>query len=483
MGESRIKYVRKRDGRLVPFDKQKIADAIFKAAQSVGGQDRYLAEDLAEVVKIYLEREYKGDIPSVEEIQDIVERVLIKTGHAKTAKAYILYREKRARARQIREGVRPESLAEREILERDLDLSVRRSDGRIGIWDRSFIVDVLVRETGISRNIAELIVAEVEEDVIASKAKGLTSSAIREMVNAKLILYGFEEERLRHSRIGLPFYDISAIFQSFEGSPDTLSLYLGRRMKREFAMNSVIPYPLVEKYLKGEIDIVNIEGIDKILDIYMPVRTKGEIHEFYERLSPVVEGSIVFSVKDRSLLSEEQTGIDVIVKEEPYPAVDKNRIPLIAIEDYRDIQNILYTALKQGRTISLHKKMESPLLVLNRVILNIPVMISFSEQNGINQEDYLSRIIALFRKLLSSQHHLFKSMPYTKKYLDSVEGYIPLLEVGVEYNMGKELLNDRFISEIVDNHFILSIFSPEESLMEQIERCSGKEITVRIRNG
>ncbi|HOL21283.1 MAG TPA: ATP cone domain-containing protein, partial [bacterium] len=297
---NRIEYVRKRDGSIVPFNKQKIADAIFKAAQSVGGQDRYLAEDLAEVVWLYLEKEYKGDIPSVEEIQDIVERVLIKTGHAKTAKAYILYRQKRARARQIREGIRPETLAEKEVLQRELPLSVRRSDDRIGLWDKNTIIEALVRETGISRNIAEVIVAEVEEDVIASKVKNLTSSMIRELVNAKLILYGFEEERVKHSRIGLPLYDISAIFDSFNGPPDMLSSYLGRRIKREFAMNAVIPQGIVERHLKGEISIKSIEGVDKILNVYIPVNTIDEIPLLYKNIAPLVEGDVVFSFGDIS---------------------------------------------------------------------------------------------------------------------------------------------------------------------------------------
>ncbi len=111
----KIKFVKKRDGRIVPFDKRKIAEAIFKAAKSVGGENYYLAEDLAEVVTLYLEKTYPTDTPEVEEIQDIVEKILIKTGHAKTAKSYILYRQKRADMRKIRQGVKPEDLTEREI--------------------------------------------------------------------------------------------------------------------------------------------------------------------------------------------------------------------------------------------------------------------------------------------------------------------------------------------------------------------------------
>ncbi len=93
--------IRKRDGRLVKFNKQKISDAIFMAARAIGGSDRKLTEELADKVIKIAEKELKG-IPTVEQIQDIVEKVLIKDGHAKTAKAYILYREKHKGLRDTR---------------------------------------------------------------------------------------------------------------------------------------------------------------------------------------------------------------------------------------------------------------------------------------------------------------------------------------------------------------------------------------------
>ena len=97
---ARVQFVRKRDSRVVPFDEKKISDAIFKAAQAVGGEDKFLAEELAGVVTLFLEKNFEGEIPTIEEIQDMVEKVLIETGHAKTGKAYILYRDKRARLRE-----------------------------------------------------------------------------------------------------------------------------------------------------------------------------------------------------------------------------------------------------------------------------------------------------------------------------------------------------------------------------------------------
>jgi ribonucleoside-triphosphate reductase len=90
----------KRDRSSAPFKKEKIVLAIFKAATAVGGNDFSISERLADEVVRIAEQRYPDGIAEVEGIQDIVEKVLIEAGHAKTAKAYILYREKRRSARE-----------------------------------------------------------------------------------------------------------------------------------------------------------------------------------------------------------------------------------------------------------------------------------------------------------------------------------------------------------------------------------------------
>ena len=97
----KIHKVIKRSGAVVPFKRERIANAIYRAAVAVGGRDRAIAEGLADQVVAMLEDTTPPDhVPHVEEIQDIVEKVLIENGHAQTAKAYILYREERARQRR-----------------------------------------------------------------------------------------------------------------------------------------------------------------------------------------------------------------------------------------------------------------------------------------------------------------------------------------------------------------------------------------------
>jgi len=97
-----VTKIRKRDGRIVDFDANKITEAIWKAAQSVGGKDRSIAEKLTREVVRRINEKFAGKIPTVEDVQDIVEKVLVENGHYKTAKAYILYREQHRQLREVK---------------------------------------------------------------------------------------------------------------------------------------------------------------------------------------------------------------------------------------------------------------------------------------------------------------------------------------------------------------------------------------------
>jgi len=96
-----LSAIQKRDGREADFNSSKITGAILRAATSVGGEDQATALELTAQVLKYLAHKYPDQAINVENIQDAVEKVLIENGHAKTAKAYILYRAERNR---IREG-------------------------------------------------------------------------------------------------------------------------------------------------------------------------------------------------------------------------------------------------------------------------------------------------------------------------------------------------------------------------------------------
>ncbi|MGA6925726.1 MAG: ribonucleoside triphosphate reductase, partial [Desulfosarcina sp.] len=96
-------FIRKRDGRLAPFEPEKITSAIQQAVRAVGGSDMQQAEGIGRQVVGILEVLYKdGSIPTVENVQDLVEKILIENGHATVAKQYIIYRQQHAALRETR---------------------------------------------------------------------------------------------------------------------------------------------------------------------------------------------------------------------------------------------------------------------------------------------------------------------------------------------------------------------------------------------
>ena len=98
-----VEKVKKRDGSIVDFDHSKITKAIYRATQAMGGTDDELSRALSRKITAKVEEIYPNVIPSVEDIQDTVERVLIEENHVQTAKAYILYREKQKRIREAKQ--------------------------------------------------------------------------------------------------------------------------------------------------------------------------------------------------------------------------------------------------------------------------------------------------------------------------------------------------------------------------------------------
>jgi anaerobic ribonucleoside-triphosphate reductase len=98
-----VTKVRKRDGSVVQFQQDKVAEAIWKAARAVGGQDKTKSDHIAQLVTDELTNKYGVEgIPGVEEVQDTVEKILIKEGHDQTAKAYILYRKSHEELRNVK---------------------------------------------------------------------------------------------------------------------------------------------------------------------------------------------------------------------------------------------------------------------------------------------------------------------------------------------------------------------------------------------
>ena len=123
MRETSISAIRKRDGSVVPFDSGKIEAAIHKAFMGAKAGDKQTATKLAKAVVKKLEERFENDVPSVEDVQDLVEEALMYHGYAEVARAYILYRQQRAEIRRLKKamGIRDDlklSISALRVLER-----------------------------------------------------------------------------------------------------------------------------------------------------------------------------------------------------------------------------------------------------------------------------------------------------------------------------------------------------------------------------
>lgn len=263
--------IQKRDGSIVDFNKTKIADAIFKAAQSVGGKDRRLSDELADRVILYLANRFEGNLLNIEDVQDAVEKILIENGHARTVKAYILYRQERTRIRRLQKG--PLESADLRDLDQPeaghADVLVETSSDKVVRWDRERIVNALVRETGMVRRIARKVASEIESQIVYAKIHRVTAALIREMVNAKLIEYGFEEERRMHTRLGVPRYDVERVLTSTDPArrattPAQADLFLAESIAKQFAANRVYPQSVIDAHLNGDIHIHDLDHVNRL---------------------------------------------------------------------------------------------------------------------------------------------------------------------------------------------------------------------------
>ena len=207
--------VEKRDGRVAPFQREKIVRAVQRAMAAVGDRDPSFAEDVAQVVELALAREARlraqpsnaegtqafGQqprwIPHIEDIQDTVEQALIEMGRAPIAKAYILHRDKRARVRAAL-AVDPSQRQSRE----GLWPKVQRHD-KSEPFGRERIAAALLAEAELSREVADAVAARVEQRVLDSGLLSLSTGLVRAMVDNELVSMGLTAALARTEPIAI----------------------------------------------------------------------------------------------------------------------------------------------------------------------------------------------------------------------------------------------------------------------------------------
>ena len=259
-----IRTVTKRDGREALYETRKIAEAIFRAAQGVGAEDIERARGIARGVTLYLGRRHGAHVPSVDLIQDAVERALRELGHARTALAYVRHHEKRERGRQLRSAHGPRG-----------DTTPRTETPE---WGQDRIALELVRESGLDEDRARAIAEEVGEQILRAKIAPMNPVLLRELVDAKLTARGLDEHRESRRRLGVPLADAEQIIcaphdgdSSTAFDPEATNRVLAERVKQEFALTRVFSGRVAEAHRSGEIHLHGLGKVDRLRRIALPL--------------------------------------------------------------------------------------------------------------------------------------------------------------------------------------------------------------------
>ena len=152
----------------------------------------------------------------------------------------------------------------------DLSVFVRTSTDDIVSWDKEKIVAALIKETGLAREIASIIAVEVDKQVKALSVKNITAPLIRELVDVKLLEYGLEDARRKHTRLGVPVYDVRKIIchknkenANTPHSPEATNLTLAENIKKEYALLNVFSMPVADAHMLGDIHLHDLGFIDR----------------------------------------------------------------------------------------------------------------------------------------------------------------------------------------------------------------------------
>lgn len=276
-----VEIIKKREGNLVPFDREKIYNAILAAMEAVGEKNELQARRVTDHVIYHLEVNFEKRIPSVEEIQDIVEEQLIEASLTKVAKAYIIYRNKKNELRK-KLLVRNEEKLYKNTTEMSLLVSTSTQE-TVSPWERKRIVEALVKEAQISEAVAQKIAKKVEEKIFSLNFSNISTTLIRELVDNELFTRGYEKKWRKQKVIGIPTYDLERLLLSKTKENSNIATNNPEAINLAIAENTIKQYMLQEVFSE-EVSSAHLKGIIHIHDLGYPrIYCSGHSLEFIKK--------------------------------------------------------------------------------------------------------------------------------------------------------------------------------------------------------
>lgn len=288
-GERGVPDVTQRGGRQLPFDRARVATSVDRARRAAGHRDAALSQEVADIVAFTLSAGPGGEggaaAVGVDEVGQLVERALIELGHARTAREYIVTRDRKSRARGALEGATgvgaeggstsvrgPLAAGPRRLLVRgtagDEPFQVRR------------IVAALVAEAGIAPEDAEQVAARVAETLGRVRLRSVSTGLVRELVNNELVALGMEDALRRHEAVGVPRHDLRELFAGSRPSggeapaaattsdverEHRFEESARRALVERWALDDVLTGAAAEAHRAGDIDVIDLGRPQRVL--------------------------------------------------------------------------------------------------------------------------------------------------------------------------------------------------------------------------
>jgi ribonucleoside-triphosphate reductase len=194
----------------------------------------------------------------------MVEKVLIETGHAKTAKAYILYRERRAQARRAMKVRKADAAppAARNSTDIALMVDTGAKDALVP-WDKGRIAEALEKEAHLDAATARKVAGAVEEKVLASGIGRISTGLIRELADNELFERGLTGRLERQKVMGMPRFDLENLIYSksqensniTSNNPEAINLTIAEAVLKQFALSEIFSHDVSEAHLTGRVHL------------------------------------------------------------------------------------------------------------------------------------------------------------------------------------------------------------------------------------
>ena len=239
-----LSEVTKRGGRTELYQPAKITRSILRAAESRGQGDRFLAEELAAVVTMVLEQDEPGLAPATSDVREVVERVLMETGHVDVARSFILHGDRSGRRGEVEA---PEASASAPSV-----LSSSR-ECRLA-WDRSRICSHLVLQLGLDSEAAEAVAREVERRVLALGLPSIRGAMLEDLVELALLERGHSKAGASQQRVGLSRRLLDRVVRDRREGRGT-EARVGEEVLRRYSLSALFEQDVADAHLDAELEL------------------------------------------------------------------------------------------------------------------------------------------------------------------------------------------------------------------------------------